>query len=93
MRNDFAPPPAVCQLIEWWEEMGATLEIGRRIELGKQILGSQAANLWTIGTLGLAPQPVVVRNRLHNVASRGYWGWDNRWTLPYHPETWYLDQR
>jgi len=40
--------------------------------------------------LGLAPQPVVVSNALRNVPERGWWGWDDRWTLPYHPETWYL---
>ena len=67
------------------------MEVDRRVELGKLILRSQAENLWTIGTLGLAPQPVVVSNKLHNVPPFGYWGWDNRWTIPYHPETWFLD--
>ena len=87
------PPPEIKQLIAWWVEMGVTLDVERRVELGKKILRSQAENLWTIGTLGLAPQPVVVSNTLHNVPRRGYWGWDNRWTLPYHPETWFLEKR
>ncbi|MDP6054287.1 MAG: ABC transporter substrate-binding protein, partial [Candidatus Latescibacteria bacterium] len=85
------PPEDAKQLILWWEEMGTTMDILRRIELGKNILRSQAENLWTIGTLGLAPQPVVVSNTLRNVPHFGYWGWDNRWTLPYHPETWFLE--
>jgi len=72
--------------------MTTTLDADRRLWLGKQILRSQAENLWAIGTLGLAPQPVVVHNTLHNVPERGYWGWDNRWSLPYHPETWYLNR-
>lgn len=86
-----APPPEVQQLVDWWEEMGTSMDPARRVELGKRILRSQAQNLWTIGTLGLAPQPVVVSHALHNVPRRGWWGWDDRWTLPYHPETWYLD--
>ncbi len=86
------PPPQIQQLLDWWLEMGTTMDERRRVELGKYILRSQAENLWTIGTVGLAPQPVVVSNHLHNVPRRGYWGWDNRWTLPYHPETWYLEK-
>jgi len=85
------PPGQIKQLISWWEDLGTTMDVDRRVELGKLILRSQAENLWTIGTLGLAPQPVVVSNKLHNVPPFGYWGWDNRWTIPYHPETWFLD--
>jgi peptide/nickel transport system substrate-binding protein len=85
------PPEKARQLIDWWQEMTTSMDRDRRIELGKQILRSQADNVWTIGTLGLAPQPVVVSDELHNVPERGYWGWDNRMTLPYHPETWFLE--
>jgi len=78
------------QLLDWWIEMRTCMDPKRRIELGKKILASQAENLWTIGTVGLAPHPIVVKNSLRNVPERGYWGWDNRWSFPYHPETWYL---
>jgi hypothetical protein len=54
------------------------------------ILKSTADNLWTIGIIGYAPQPVVVSRRLKNVTPSGIWGWDNRWTMPYHAATWYL---
>ncbi len=85
------PPRKILNLLEWWQEMTTSTDAARRVELGKRILASQAENLWTIGTLGLAPQPVVVSNDLHNVPERGYWGWDDRMTLPYHPETWFLE--
>lgn len=85
------PPPVIQALVDAWTEMTTSNDEARRIELGKFILGSQAENLWTIGTLGLAPQPVVVSNQLRNVPSRGYWGWDNRMNQPYHPETWFLE--
>ena len=86
------PPEKIRDLIGWWDEMRTCMDENRRVELGKSILRSQAENLWTIGTVGLAPQPIVVSDRLHNVPKKGYWGWDNRWTLPYHPATWYLEQ-
>ena len=41
--------------------------------------------------MGQAPHPVVVSTRLKNVTPTGIWGWDNRWTLSYHPSTWYFD--
>jgi peptide/nickel transport system substrate-binding protein len=86
------PPFEIRKLIDRWEAMSTTMDEGKRVEYGKNILRSQAENLWTIGTVGLAPQPVVVSHALRNVPRRGYWGWDNRWTLPYHPETWFLDE-
>jgi peptide/nickel transport system substrate-binding protein len=90
-RTGEEPPEEIRRLIRWWDEMRTSMDEQRRIELGKRILRSQAENLWTIGTVGLAPHPLVVSNRLRNVPKAGYWGWDNRWTLPYHPETWYLE--
>ncbi|MDT8391037.1 MAG: ABC transporter substrate-binding protein [Lentisphaeria bacterium] len=85
------PIPEARDLQIWWDEMRGSVDPARRVELGKRILRSQAENLWSIGTIGLAPQPVVVSNRLHNVPDRGYWGWDSLWVLPYHPATWFLD--
>jgi len=84
------PMPLPMQLLVWWKEMRTCMDEGRRIELGKKILRAQAENLWTIGTVGLAPHPLVVKNTLRNVPEKGYWGWDDRWSFPYHPETWFL---
>ena len=86
------PIPAALQLIDWWDEMRMSADPDRRIELGKNILASHAEHLWTIGTIGLAPQPVVISRRLQNVSTRGWWGWDNLWLLPYHTPTWFLEE-
>jgi peptide/nickel transport system substrate-binding protein len=86
------PPPQVRDLQLWADELATTMDPQRRIQLGKQILASNAENVWTIGTIGLAPQPVVISDRLKNVVEQGLWGWDIRWTMPYHPSTWYLEQ-
>jgi len=84
------PPAEIIRLQNLADELTTTLDPKRRVQLGKQILAANAENLWTIGTVGLAPQPVVVSRRLKNVADEGLWGWDIRGTMPYHPATWYL---
>ncbi len=61
-----------------------------RIRLGKDLLKSQADNLWVIGTVGLWPAPVVVKNNLRNVPEKGLHGWDVMWTYPYNPEQFFL---
>lgn len=86
------PPPIMKQLQNWAEEMRLTMDPVRRIEVGKKILATHAENLWTIGTVGLAPHPVVVSKRMRGVPPQAIWGWDNRWTLAYHPATWYFDE-
>jgi len=85
------PPEEILKLQNWWHELTRSTDDARVIELGKNILRSTAENLWTIGTVGLAPQPVIVSRRMKNVSSKGYWGWDNRWTMSYHAATWYLE--
>ena len=89
-RRGEEPPPEIMNLINWWTELIRSTDQERITELGKLILQSTAENLWSIGTVGLAPQPVVVSERMRNVPAHGYWGWDNRWTPPYQPATWYL---
>ena len=86
------PPPIVLQLQAWADELRTTTDPRRRLAVGKNLLRAGAENLWTIGTVGLAPHPVVVSKRLKNVIPNGIWGWDNRWTLSYHPATWYFDE-
>jgi len=86
------PPQEIRNLQEWADQLATSMDPSLRIQLGKKILASNAENVWSIGTIGLAPHPVVVSNRLKNVVEQGLWGYDTRWTLPYHPATWYLDQ-
>ena len=86
------PPGKVRDLIAWWEVLRRTSDLQERIAMGKKILQSQAENLWVLGVIGLGPHPVIVSNRLRNVPRQGYWGWDSRWSWPYYPETWYLQQ-
>ena len=92
-RQGWEPPPEVKQLIAWWERLCQTSDEAERMEMGKNILRSQAENIWAIGVAGLAPHPVIVKDDLKNVPHNGYWGWDSRWSYPYYPETWYLEPK
>jgi peptide/nickel transport system substrate-binding protein len=55
-----------------------------------RILKSQAENVWTIGTVGAAPQMMAVRNTLRNVPEKGIWAWDDLYINPYFPEQFFF---
>jgi peptide/nickel transport system substrate-binding protein len=59
-------------------------------EWAYKLLDSQAENIWTIGVIGMAPHPVIVRTNLRNVVEEGMWNWDDLWTYPYTPEQWFF---
>ena len=86
-------PPEIIRTIQYWgdELRTATTEV-HRTKAAKALLTAAAENLWAIGTVGNAPHPVVVSARLKNVTPMGIWGADNRWTLAYHPATWYIEE-
>ncbi len=86
------PPKEAKNLIQLWERMQRTLSEKERIRLGKEILKSNAENLWTIGTVGLAPHPVIVRTNLRNVPEKAFFGWDTLWNYPYNPCQFFFKQ-
>jgi len=85
------PPAVIRELQRLSDEMRFTMDEEHRKQIGRRILKSNAENLWNLGAVGLAPHPVVVNSRLRGIPHDGIWGWDNRWTLSYHPSTWYFE--
>jgi len=69
------PPEEVKKNRERYEKMRTTLDEKERIHLAKEILRSNAENLWTIGTIAMSPVPVIVRNNLRNVPESIPFGW------------------
>jgi len=61
-----------------------------RARAGKELLSAFAENLWTIGTVGMAPFPLTVKNNLRNVPEKGYWGFDYYFWAPTIPTQWYF---
>jgi len=84
------PPQEVKRLFKWFETMQSTTKEGERIIAGREILRSQARNLWIIGTVGLVPQPCLVSNKLHNVPQIGYSGYDVYWENMYEPVQFFI---
>ncbi len=84
------PPEEAKNLLTLWEKMQTTLSDEERIRLGKEILKSNAENLWTIGTVGLAPQPIIAKNYLRNIPEEGLWGYDHLRTYPYFPSQFFI---
>ena len=99
------PPPQIKHLYEIWQRMRRTADDEERIRLGKELIRSQAENLWGIGTVGETLTPIVVSNRLHNVpqwmldadgnqivGKRALWGWPWLATFLSHPEQWFIEE-
>jgi len=84
------PPEELKKNIERWEKMKTTMDEEERIRLGKEILRSEAENLWTIGVVGVAPVPVIVKSNLRNVPKEIPFGWDLYFTTIANPEQFFL---
>jgi peptide/nickel transport system substrate-binding protein len=82
------PPEEIKQLYRWFEEFGRS----RSVESAQNILSAQAENIWTIGTVGNAPHPILANKKLRNIPEEGYWVWDSLFTYSSWPEQWYLEQ-
>ena len=99
------PPARIRDLYKLWEELRRVGTVAERTRLGKRLVRSQAENLWGIGTVGHTLRPIVVSNRLRNVARymkdadgilhrdrMALWGWPWLCTFLHHPEQFYLEE-
>ena len=86
------PPQHMKDLLTKWEQMKATLDEDERTRLGKEILKEQAENLWVIGTVGLAPVPIMAATNLRNIPDEQLWGWDCFFGSIFDAPTWYFKQ-
>jgi peptide/nickel transport system substrate-binding protein len=86
------PPQHMKDLLDKWERMLATLDEDERTRLGKEILAEQAENLWVIGSVGLAPVPILIATNLRNVPKDQLWGWDCFFGSIFGSPAWYFEQ-
>ena len=86
------PIPEVKKLLEYYEKMVSHPDKEMRYEAGKNMVRAQAENLWSIGTVGMRPTPIIISNKLKNVPKYGYFqpGLGNLHL--YHPAQFYLEQ-
>jgi peptide/nickel transport system substrate-binding protein len=66
------PTPEFKQAMDLFDEYRATVDPERQIEIGKELVKISSENLWTIGTVGLVPSPVVIKDNFMNVIEEGF---------------------
>jgi peptide/nickel transport system substrate-binding protein len=63
-----APTPELQAAMDLYTEYTTTVDPARQIEIGKELVRMSTEQLWTIGTVGMVPNPVVIKNNFMNVA-------------------------
>lgn len=61
--------------LELYDEFTVTTDAERQVEIGREIVRLSTENLWTIGTVGMVPNPVVVNNCFMNVGAEHTADW------------------
>jgi len=86
------PPEEILSLWRTWKKMRQTGDPAERIRLGKEIVRSQAENLYGIGLVGGTMNAVLVSDRLKNVPGDGLLtGWPFGVASLYHAEQFYIE--
>ena len=60
------------------------------MRLGRELLDMNVRGLYAIGTVGLEPMPVVIKNHVRNVPSGGIIAWDYYFWTPYQASTFFI---
>jgi peptide/nickel transport system substrate-binding protein len=58
-----------------YDEYKTTTDPQGQLELGKQIVRISTESVWTLGTVGMVPNPVVVKNNFMNVMDKHTADW------------------
>jgi len=86
------PPELIKKLYKLTEEWLTTLPgTEKYLKLGKEILSINVKNLFLIGTVGMAPKPVIIKNNLRNTPrTQLKFIWDYRFWMPYQADQWFF---
>lgn len=85
-------PEAAAQL-ERYKQWLASTSIEQRKQIWKEMLHTYTDQVFTIGTVNNARQPVVVNRKLRNVPEEGIYTWDpTAFFGAYRPDTFWLDE-
>ena len=86
------PPPVVKQIVATADAFRATVPGSEEyMRLGRELLDLNVRGLYAIGTVGLEPMPVVIKNYVRNVPSGGIIAWDYYFWTPYQASTFFID--
>lgn len=87
------PPAEYLEYFQMAREMTTTLDEDRRTEIAKELWQAQADQVWHIGTVGMAPYPIIIKETLRNFPEEGVWSGGDLWLHPYDPEQFFIEQR
>ncbi len=85
------PPNEIKRIMDLYKVIQTSTDEVEKIQAAREIWRSNAENLWAIGTIGLAPQPIVINNRLKNVPEEGLWTHDYFFGALYSPEQYFFE--
>jgi peptide/nickel transport system substrate-binding protein len=85
------PTEEVKKIIELSEVLATHPDEKVRADAGRELLEIHADQLWTVGTVGLGPQPIIISNKLKNVPEKGLWDWGLRYMKTYNPMQFYME--
>jgi peptide/nickel transport system substrate-binding protein len=86
------PPEPYLEYFQLAREMTTTLDEERRTEIATTLWQAQADQVWHIGTVGMAPYPIIVKETLRNIPDEGVWSGGDLWLHPHDPEQFFLEQ-
>lgn len=76
--------------MDLYDEYKLTTDPARQLEIGQEIVRMATENLWTLGTVGLVPNPVVVKDNFMNVMDSHTADWIIMTPGTMHPEQFYF---
>ena len=88
------PPdlPEAVELLRLYKDWRATIQTAERERIWARMLDIHAEQQFIIGVVAAVPQPIVVRDSLHNVPHKGIYNWDPGAQLGiYRPDTFWFD--
>jgi len=68
--------PAAQRLMDLSQAWESATDTATQTEIWHEMLSIHADQVFGIGILAEAPQPVVVSDRMRNVPERGMWAWE-----------------
>jgi peptide/nickel transport system substrate-binding protein len=86
------PPPLMRKALDAWNEARKYGPGEQMTKACREIVKDHIDNLWSIGTVGYYPQPVIVSNQMRNVPTTGLLAWDWGYLARYQPEQFYIAQ-
>ena len=74
-KDGIKPTGKMAEVQAMFDQFKLTIDPKKQIELGKQMVKTASEELWTISTVGMSPQPAIVKNNFRNVPAKFTQDW------------------